>query len=354
MLGPREEEVLTEVELRWREGSEVGIRVLEVLPNSKVDALAELTINETKKNLLIEVKSSGYPYRIREAVMQLREAQLESPADFYPVVASSYISPEGRRLCRQAGIGYLDAAGNMYINTTGVYIDKETNQKPESQQARQKKLFTPKATRVYRALLEEPQRAWRLAEMADTTDISIGMVHKVSERLADAGYAARGIERRLILIDPEGLLEAWADSYRFSEQNDVTRLFSTLSSKQGILERISSQVDLRYALTLFAGADLVAPITRFNETVLFVDRSDVGKWQQYLAAERVDSGPNLVLAVPYDRGVYYRRQKREGLWVVSNTQLYLDLFNYTARGRDQAEHLARVTGLGEQRRDIYE
>jgi len=35
----------------------------------------------------------------------------------------------------------------------------------------------------------------------------------------------------------------------------------------------------------------------------------------------------------------YTSQEVEDLWVVSDIQLYLDLYGYPVRGREQAEHL---------------
>lgn len=53
----------------------------------------------------------------------------------------------------------------------------------------------------------------------------------------------------------------------------------------------------------------------------------------------VDGGGNLVLVKPYDEGVFMDLQEFEGVRVVSNIQLYVDLYNYAARGREQAEFL---------------
>jgi hypothetical protein len=53
-----------------------------------------------------------------------------------------------------------------------------------------------------------------------------------------------------------------------------------------------------------------------------------------------DQGANLVLMWPYYKhSVFYDNQEIEGLRVVSDIQLYLDLYGYPVRGREQAEHL---------------
>ena len=42
-----------------------------------------------------------------------------------------------------------------------------------------------------------------------------------------------------------------------------------------------------------------------------------------------------------DEGVFYKVQRLREVCVVSNVQLYVDLYNYPARGREAGEHLRR-------------
>ena len=59
-----------------------------------------------------------------------------------------------------------------------------------------------------------------------------------------------------------------------------------------------------------------------------------------LDLKEADQGANLVLMRPYYKhSVFYDSQEVEGLRVVSDIQLYLDLYGYPVRGREQAEHL---------------
>jgi len=48
----------------------------------------------------------------------------------------------------------------------------------------------------------------------------------------------------------------------------------------------------------------------------------------------------LILVRPYYRNsAFYDGRRIDGLPVVSDIQLYLDLYGYPVRGREQAEHL---------------
>ena len=52
-------------------------------------------------------------------------------------------------------------------------------------------------------------------------------------------------------------------------------------------------------------------------------------------------GGNVSIVLPYDEGVFYGACKVNGLNVVSEVQLHVDLLNYPARGEEAAEALLR-------------
>ena len=90
-----------------------------------------------------------------------------------------------------------------------------------------------------------------------------------------------------------------------------------------------------YALTMFSGAARVAPFVRYNFAAFYFSRSTL-ELEQQLEITQTSSGANVWVSRPFDDGVYYGLQNRDGLSVVSNVQLYLDLINYRGRGEEQA------------------
>ena len=50
-------------------------------------------------------------------------------------------------------------------------------------------------------------------------------------------------------------------------------------------------------------------------------------------------GGNIKLVLPYDEGVFYGSREVMGVEVVSNIQLYVDLYNYPARGEEAASKI---------------
>jgi len=74
---------------------------------------------------------------------------------------------------------------------------------------------------------------------------------------------------------------------------------------------------------------------------------DLEIWEKTLELQKVDIGGNIELYVPYDKGVFYKTQPIPNkivpeIPIVSNVQLYMDLFNKPARGAEQAAHLREL------------
>jgi hypothetical protein len=95
---------------------------------------------------------------------------------------------------------------------------------------------------------------------------------------------------------------------------------------------------IQYALTLFSGANRLAPFTRYNVGTSYFS-GDVEELKRDLELKEVPTGANLQILVPYDDGVYYRAQEIDSVKVVNPIQIYLDLYKYAGRGREQAEFL---------------
>lgn len=91
---------------------------------------------------------------------------------------------------------------------------------------------------------------------------------------------------------------------------------------------------------MHAGASLVAPFVKFSD-VHFYFLGDCANWVKELNLRPVEFGGKIHLLEPYDSGVFYKKQEILGVNVVSNIQLYLDLYKYLARGIEQAEFLRK-------------
>src|SRR5499433_1976511 len=335
---------------------QVAQRLRELLPRAKgwqetadakigsqtADLLARFQLAGQEHMVVVEVTSLGQPRQIRAAVTRLNEIRRELPGA-YPVATAVYISPQSARILKSNNLGYVDLSGNCYLAFENVLIEKEgkRNVRPSTRPLRS--LFAPRATRVVRVLLAEPQRAWRLEELAKAAEVSLGHSHNVISRLEDLRWVERDQAQRIHLGKPADLLETWRESYTY-RSNEIASYFVPERVNRRLMAdvaRAATAEARRYAFTLSAGLSLVAPMPRLNALHCYVegDPAPVAAALGLRPAGETDGA--LHLLSPYDPGVFYGGLEKAGLKVVSLPQLYVDLVGYQPRGAEQAEHLRR-------------
>lgn len=337
-------------------GSDVRLVRFEAekrIGNVELDAVATVQLPGPQRRqgiLLIEAKRVGEPAHLAQAVTQLKEYAnaLESrrkeakTGSIGLLVVAPFVSERGRALCKSQGIGYMDFAGNCRITLGAYTLDKLGRENPKKERREARTLFSPKAARILRALLHEPNRRWTISELSKQAGVSLGQAYKVIKKLEVGLYASRDKNYRVALEKPGELLDAWARGYRAMDQNKRLAYYSFQQNASALMKQISQVAKaekLEYALALHAGASLVAPFTRFNETQFYVNEADVEAWVKGLDLRPAEAGGNVQLLIPKDEGVLYGKQVIRGFFVVSNLQLYLDLVNHPARGKEQADVL---------------
>ena len=304
------------------------------------DLVARVRIGKVKKIFLIEVRSSGQPRYLRQVIAEF-EGRDFSGANVYPVIAAPYVSPRGMAICRRHEVGCVDLMGNVYLGFDSVYVERVVEERPDRRKREIKHLFAPVSSRIVRAMLEDPARSWRLAELAETSDASLGQTYKVSEKLVDDDFARKSRQEGLVLTDPAGLLDLWRETYDVKIANEIHSFHTSERNPRRLMAAVaqaSKVLDEQYAFTVHAGASLIAPHVRFNDVHLYV-RGDLPAWVEALDLHTVEFGGSFHVLLPYDEGVFYQLRNPEGVAVVGNIQLYLDLYQYPARGREQAEFL---------------
>jgi len=88
---------------------------------------------------------------------------------------------------------------------------------------------------------------------------------------------------------------------------------------------------------------LVAPFVRPTNVHIYVKSDDdARKLADKLDLIPVESNGNVRFAIARSNGVFYGSMAVNGINVVSNIQLYIDLLNYSARGEEAADELFKV------------
>jgi hypothetical protein len=306
-------------------------------PTRRPDLLLRVEAPSGQYTLVVEAKSSGQPRIARQAIDQLNAYERRSPIT-YSVFLAPYISETAANLCEEEGIGYIDLAGNCRLSFGQVYIEQRGKQNPYSEKRVLRSLYSPKSERILRVLLVAQQSSWKVEELAAAANVSVGLVSKVKRVLEDREWIdtqVAGIKLRA----PEAALKEWAENYRY-EKHDRSDYYSFASGAE--LERQIAEgarsCNVRIALTGFSAAVRFTPAVRYTRSMVFCN-GDPSCLAQALDLKRVSSGANLTLIRPYDEGVFYGAEDRDGVPVVTPVQAYIDLRKQAARGEEAADAL---------------
>ena len=311
----------------------------KIFSDYQADLVIELSYRNKKKILLVETKKVGEPRYIRSSIQQLSSYMPQIP-DAYGIIAASYISERTGEICKKANFGYIDLSGNCYLSFNSIYIEKINFLNIFKEKKEAKSLFSKKASRIIRALLTEPEKAWTQKNLSEKSKTSIGLTNRLVKRLYDLEYIEFDQNKKISIKNPSQLLDIWRENYSYKD-NQISGYYSPLSQNEfeiRLIEYMDETPADQYAFTLFSGASLIAPYVRQAQT-FFYFLGNEEKLRKAMDIKPVTSGANVSILSPFDEGVFYAPQIISERNVVSNIQLYLDLYKYRGRGKEQADHL---------------
>jgi hypothetical protein len=301
------------------------------------DFSLSLKLENSDVTILVEAKNSGQPRLARDAVNQLLRSLSERP-DAYPVFLAPYISPSAGDICKDAGAGYIDLAGNCYLAFGSVFITREGRKNPYASSRKLKSLYQPVSSRVLRVLLSDPRKAWKTQPLSDEANVSLGQIANVKQALKDREWIEEG-PNGFSLSNPDRVIAEWSANYVF-RKNDIRSFYamdSTVDAEQRVAEACRRQ-NIPYALTSFSGAARLAPNVRYTRIDIYV-ADNIDAVAEVAGLKQVDSGSNVRLLSPYDEGVFYKAKEINGLQVAAPVQVYLDVLAQRGRGQEAAESI---------------
>jgi hypothetical protein len=318
--------------------SQANIRLESSPGDSGVDFALAVRSQSMNRRLVCDLKPSGQPRFAREACLSLSE-YVRCDKRAYPVFIAPYIAPTAAAICDQYEVGYFDLAGNCRLTFDHVYIRREGFPNSSVQQRDLRTLYSPKAERVLRVLLTAGKRNWRMQELADEAQVSLGQTANVKKLLLDrewieseeAGFRLRSLDAGVL-----PLLTEWAKNYRI-ERSTAGEYYSlkSLPEAEAQLTEASRQLKMRLAFSGFSGAVRFAPAVRYQRATAYVG-GEIAALTDRVGLKPVSSGANVALIEPYDEGVFYGSKEVERAPVVSPVQIYLDLTQTKGRGEEAA------------------
>lgn len=335
--GPDRESLQKALEQLFPRGA-VDVGHCEVADRRPSDCEARVDLGNQSLSLLVEFRQLSSEARLKEAAELIRRRQVEHPSRLW-ILAFPFLSSSRQELLRDRGVPFFDLAGNAWIVSDAVHVDRRGFPNPFSEQRRARGPFSDKASLVLRALIAlGPGRGVR--SIAEQAGLSAGYVSKIVQELEERGYVARRAEG-LALRNGHELLQDWVRAYR-KRWVERRGYFLPVPRAQAVMDAMrEASISDDYVLALQAGASLVAPYADFDVVDVYVHSIDAAvALASRLDAREVERGANLRVGVPsYRISAFYDSQEAAGLPVVSDLQLYLDLYDYPLRGREQAERI---------------
>lgn len=308
------------------------------------DVHAELPHQDGGADLLVDAAGQRFVCAVkgRDDVPSLERASvaLQSASGALPLIVVPHAGPKAREWLHARGLSWLDLSGNADIHAPGLRILVEGKPNRFATAGRPSTVFSPKAARITRLMLVDPNRWWTQGELTAATRVSAGFVSKVVGRMLADDLLARG--DRATHVRPRApalLLDAWAQQYRFSEHH-LARYHLAARTGPAALSALGEslrEAGIDWAATGLAAAWALTHHADFRITTVYV-RAPLADPEAH-GLHAVDRGENVWVLLPRDEGVFDGGAPAGDVPCVSPAQVYLDLAAHPERSKEAAEKL---------------
>lgn len=168
----------------------------------------------------LSFQTAPFPFNIYvEVKREIRQYQLanifEMAKRYQPfMIVAENIFPTIKEMLRDKKIGYLDTAGNIFINTGGNFIWIDGNKATQEKKRTTNRAFTKTGLRtVFYLLLVEDAINMPYRKLAEATGVALGNIRNIMDGLKDAGFILQIDNRTLKLQNKKALLERWITGY---------------------------------------------------------------------------------------------------------------------------------------------
>jgi len=366
-----------------------GWRVRE---HSPADRAADLVADSGEKTYIIELKRSaeGRPDRLipllSQAILQAQAAARYFSESAIPVavVASRHIpesvakqvSEFALRHAPNVGIGVIDLEGFRAFHGFGLEKFNSERSAPSQlglpvQSERSPYLFSDLnqwmlkillGVSIPESLLSVPRNEYRSGrQLAQAAGVSVMSASRLVRQLSSQGFLD---DRKgsLNLVRIEELMRRWLGA-SLRSAHEIPVLWIIPGSKDQFLSAVRSyssrlgakpsrsrkaqpgrlvQFPPRICIGLFAAADLLG--FKFVQGVaphLYLERLDANALKQLgLSVENAGGHPDLYIRIPENKEAVFRPViQPQGVPVADILQVWLDVSNHPARGKEQADQI---------------
>ena len=266
-----------------------------------------------------------------------------------PILVVPELSPRLLDFCREKRLAAIDLNGRAFLRAEGLLVDRRSLHGRDFRfELEPRNVFVGKSGRIIRSLLTDRDRVWTQSELVERTKASSGLVSRIVQHLVNQGFLKKQSPREFRLRDSLGLIDAWVKADDFNRRTSTTHYTVLADNPIALaqeLNRWAEQQSVRIAFTQWIAGWLRHPYTEPAITSAYVERLPESGTLEKTALRPVSEAGKVWLHVPNDEGVFLETRTVQGLRLVSDTQIYLDLQNTGLRGPDQANALREWEGF---------
>ena len=178
-------------------------------PDLRPDLLLKVVIQGKELPYCAEIKT--VITKATKLLLLMKKEHLPHPL----LVIAKHVNAQAAAQLMQAGIEFIDTAGNAFINQPPIYIYIKGNRPPEIPgQAPPKRAFKPAGLKMIYAFLCNPglvNKTFR--EIAAITDVALGTVDWIMKELKKLGFLMDMGRQGYKLIQKDILLQRWVTAY---------------------------------------------------------------------------------------------------------------------------------------------
>ena len=322
----------------------------QIGPDHRIDGVIRLSNADKEYALVIEVKNQGQPRFVRSAIYQLRNYVVNidrtrfgtETSDLVPLLVTPYLSPESRRLCIEHNVSYLDLFGNFRLAFGTVFFERTVGEKPKSETRSLRSIFSPKASAILRVMLSHPGEPWRVTQLAEEANASLGHVSNVRKALLEREWAEEQDEG-VVLTKPMQIIETWRENYRRPAGH--RRAGHTHFHGSKLDDRVREALSVhehgpRAVCSLHSAAKWISPFVRDATNTFYADEEGAEYLSHTLRLSPTSKGANVIITIVKDKSLFDDAvEPVSSIFCTSPIQTYLDLWVGNDRDREAAEYL---------------
>ena len=239
----------------------------------------------------------------------------------------------------EKGIHFFSMDGACRITLPGIitYIVKIQNKNQTESRNSGGSPFVGKGAMLPRIFFDQSKHIWTLSELSCAASMTKAYASIILHRMLDNGYV-REEDNGYLLVNPEKMLDDWLAVYRFNRyvrRQMFAASFDTLQKGLNIVAESLNGQNVHFGFMGSSGAYLRAPYMKSSIVMAYTEQIP----DELPNLFSVESDGNVILYIPQNAGFLFGGHEVDGLPVVSDVQLYLDLKRMPGRNTDQADFL---------------